>query len=107
MDNVKVGTLVSFREGEKTIRGRIFRIMRNEQGLNNFVEIRDKRGNIHKVNVSSVKLLQTPSQNTNLSKTSSPGIFYWNQGQGVKQVNENLLSFNEFCLNSFIERNER
>lgn len=87
LDNLKIGTNVKGFTGKRFVKGRVSRIIKDQQGDGIYVIVSDIRGKEHKIEGSQIKILkgaEIPSDSDSL--ISSPGLF--NESK--------LLFFSEF-----------
>jgi hypothetical protein len=76
-DNLREGDPVSAKVGKKHIEGTIYAIHKNDQNDVIFVEIKDGRGTIHKVDASRISSggVENELPNSTSQGISTPGVF--------------------------------
>lgn len=90
LDNLEIGTEVSFIRNHKSQHGRVQRIVKNGEGDVTHVMVKVEDGRTHKVEATHLRIEDSPDleDDREEAKLSAPAVF-----------NENvLLSFSEFCL---------
>ena len=87
LDNLHNGDQVKCKIKNKTIIGKVLRVIKNTEGDGIFVEVMDSRGKTHKVNGSNIVRAKRPSVDDDKARlVSSPSLF------GESRI----LSFDEF-----------